>query len=125
MTVSNPQGYAALTRARLLERYRAGSRSFSRCELPEGASLCGETLADAVFDEAWIDSVDFRNADLRGASFRSAHLKCCTFDGADLTGADFRDAAIDAATFLGARFDGAHFGGASTCGAVLGADERP
>jgi uncharacterized protein YjbI with pentapeptide repeats len=111
--------------ADLIERYRNGERNFSWVELPEGESLRDLDLPGLICDHEWIDSIDFTGANLRGGSFRNAHLKCCVFDGADLEGADFRGAGFDGASFTAAKLNGAQFAGATTYGAELKEGDLP
>jgi uncharacterized protein YjbI with pentapeptide repeats len=116
--------WTKVTVAEMLARYARGDRNFSHSELPDDSCLRGVDLSRAVFDNSWIDNADFAGANLSGASFKYAHLKCCRFDGADLSSADLSEAGIDSATFIGAHMEGALFAGATAYGGVL-KDELP
>lgn len=73
--------------------------------------LAGVDLRLASFDDATAVRVDFRGADLRGASFRGADLRGALFDGAtrfagcDLTGADLRYARLPGVDLREVRLD--------------------
>lgn len=111
------------SREELLTRYAAGERLFAGAELdadmvPGGSiDLTGEILDRADFSECWLAGF-FRNASLRGATFRRANIKTCDL-GADLTNADFTDAAIEAAIWRGAIVNGTKFGDPSLYGVCL------
>lgn len=99
-----------------LERLRSGELDLSNCDfidadisgeqLPgrnfKGALLTGlkaegANLANGVLptDIPHLDEANFIRADLRGASFRQAHIRKVNFTGADLRGANFERSFID------------------------------
>ena len=88
-----------------MQRYAAGERSFEYIELMEGSSLHGAVLAGVIFNCSWTSLVDFREADLRNASFIESNVKVSDFRGADLRGASFRGCVLCGTVMKGAKLD--------------------
>jgi hypothetical protein len=92
-----------MTGTKLLERYTAGERDFSRADLRRadlrGADLRGADLRGADLYRADLRRADLRGADLRGADLRGADLYWADLYGADLRRADLRGANFDFSVF--------------------------
>ncbi|HET8890037.1 MAG TPA: pentapeptide repeat-containing protein [Candidatus Angelobacter sp.] len=95
-----------ITADELLQRYASGERSFEYIDLLEGSSLRGAVLAGVIFDCSWTSMVDFREADLRNASFIESNVKVSDFRRADLRGATFRGCVLCGSIWKGAHLDG-------------------
>lgn len=70
------------------------------------------SLAGINLDNAWLESIDLRDASLPMASFEKSNLQGARLDGARLDGANFRNATLTAASFAGASLRGADLTGA-------------
>jgi hypothetical protein len=70
------------------------------------------SLAGINLDQAWLESIDLRNASLMMASFEKANLQGARLDGARLDGANLRYATLTTASFAGASLRGADLTGA-------------
>ena len=66
-------------------------------------------LHGADLDGVCLDNVDFRNANLKRASFRGAVITNSDFRSADLYGADFRGAFLQGSDFVSANLKNADF----------------
>ena len=80
-------------------------------------------LHGADLDGVCLDNIDFRNANLKCASFRGAVITNSDFRSADLYGADFRGAFLQGSDFASANLKNADFTWANLCDAdFLNAD---
>ena len=85
-------------------------------------------LHGADLDGVCLDNIDFRNANLKCASFRGAVITNSDFRSADLYGADFRGAFLQGSDFASANLKNADFTWANLCDAdflnadLMGAD---
>lgn len=80
-------------------------------------------LHGADLDGICLDNVDFRNANLKCASFRGAVITNSDFRSADLYGADFRGAFLQGSDFASANLKNANFTYVNLCNAdFLNAD---
>lgn len=100
----------------LLHRYAAGERYFPNADIPDGSSLDGATLEEAVFVSAWLSDVNFRGANLQRVRFEECNVKCSDFGNADLRGAAFPRTHVEATSYDGAKLEGASFAGALAYG---------
>jgi uncharacterized protein YjbI with pentapeptide repeats len=83
------------------------------------ADLSSADLSNAKLDRAEIYRVNFRHADLHGASLRMSSGAEPDFTGANLSSGDFRDISWTCASLEGATLDGANLQSASLCGSKL------
>ena len=72
-------------------------------------------LHGADLDGVCLDNIDFRNANLKCASFRGAVITNSDFRSADLYGADFRGAFLQGSDFASANLKNADFTWANLC----------
>ncbi len=113
-----PAAQAAQLRAEMARAVPAGIRMFAGIDFT-GADLSGLDLRETNFEGAWLEAVDFRNANLSGANFAGAVLAHARLDAAIAIGTSFRNANLGKATLAGAVFDDADFSGAVLMGCAF------
>ena len=113
-----PAAEAVALRAEMARAVPAGIRMFAGIDFT-GADLSGLDLREANFEGAWLEAVDFRNANLSGANFSGAVLAHARFDGAIAIGTSFCKANLGKAMLAGAVFDDADFSGAMLMGCAF------
>ena len=107
---------------RFLQDARAEGRDLSGIDLT-GADLSGMDLHGAVFEDAFLESVNFEGADLTDCTFRNAVLAHANLKDARLSNADLEGANLGGAGFTNARVRDVNLRGAILAKADLtGAD---
>ena len=88
-------------------------------------SVRGRDLTGAVFDEAFMERTDARNASLQGASFFFSNLPGSELSDAHLEGANLSTANLDGAQLIRAKLSGAELAGATLRGANMTSASLP
>lgn len=84
----------------VLEAYQNGIRVFKNITI-ENESFFGEDLSEITFENSRLYA-DFRNADLKNATFINGYVKTCDFRFANLTNARFENLNVEDTQFKGA-----------------------